>query len=70
MLHLLHEGLRLRQKDRLWCDFILLGFFCSLWFVIVVKTVKQRLVKSCGLLSGLTGQGWLRGGEAQTRGNI
>lgn len=31
------------SQDRLRCDFILLGFFCSLWFIIVVKTVKQLL---------------------------
>lgn len=29
-----------------------------------------NLVKSCGLLSSLTGEGWLGGGEAQARGNI
>lgn len=31
------------SQDSLCCDFIPLGFFRSLWFVIVVKTVKQRL---------------------------
>lgn len=31
------------SQDRLRCYFILLCFFCSFWFVIIVKTVEQRL---------------------------
>lgn len=31
------------SQDRLRCDFILFCFFCSFWFVIIVKTVQQRL---------------------------
>lgn len=42
--------------------------------LITSKSDKTKstinLVKSGGLLSGLTGEGWLHGGEAQARGNI
>lgn len=31
------------SQNRLLCDFLLLCFFCSFWFVIIVKTVKQSL---------------------------